>query len=213
MNNWFTDRRIPVHITDYTISSILSVLDTTHATTLISFINLATDLYISVHISLLEACRLSHSCKRFIPSEWIGDIDNFPLKPDYYATTREPFRQILKAQHEIEWTLFNVGWLADYFLPPSKTYMTPVPDKFPIDPAGWRACIRGTGDEVQSWLCGRDVGRAVMELCKADEWVSKAIDSLAKINVLTPSHKNGIRGVIEYKSHHFLFLLLPLKMT
>ncbi|KAI4120890.1 MAG: hypothetical protein LQ338_006697 [Usnochroma carphineum] len=48
--------------------------------------------------------------------------------------------------------------------------MTPVPDKFPVDPAAWRACVRGTGEEVQSWVCGRDVGRAVVELCKADGW-------------------------------------------
>ncbi|KAI4120889.1 MAG: hypothetical protein LQ338_006696 [Usnochroma carphineum] len=95
-NKWFRDRHVPIHTTDYTASSLLSVLDATHATALISFINIATPLYISVHVSLLEACRLSRSCKRLIPSEWVGDIDTFPLKPDYYATTREPFRHVLK---------------------------------------------------------------------------------------------------------------------
>jgi len=74
----------------------------------------------------------------------------------------------LKEQKEVEWTLFNSGWLADYFLPSRKTHMSPVPLEFPMDPNGWQARVRGTGDEVQSWTCARDVGRAVVELIKAD---------------------------------------------
>lgn len=77
---------------------------------------------------------------------------------------------MLKEQNEVEWTLFNVGWLADYFLPKERTYMKPVLE-FPVDPNGWRACVRGTGDEGQSWTWARDVARAVVELCKAKEWV------------------------------------------
>lgn len=46
--------------------------------------------------------------------------------------------------------------------------MSPVPLEFPMDPNGWQARVRGTGDEVQSWTCARDVGRAVVELIKAD---------------------------------------------
>ena len=79
---------------------------------------------------------------------------------------------MLRAQTDVEWTLFNVGWLADYFLPAGKSFMAPIKDKFPIDVDGWSACIRGTGDEVQSWTAARDVGKAVVELCKAESWVS-----------------------------------------
>ena len=50
--------------------------------------------------------------------------------------------------------------------------MTPNKDTFPIDVDGWKACVRGTGDEVQSWTAARDVGRAVVELCKLETWVS-----------------------------------------
>ncbi|KAK3172577.1 hypothetical protein OEA41_005901 [Lepraria neglecta] len=132
-----------------------------------------------VHASLLAACQKSHTCKRLIPSEWIGDSETYPLKPDYYASTRDPFRKILRAQDEVEWTLFNPGWLADYFLPRGKTYISPIPDKFPVDPNGWRACIRGSGEEMQSWTCGREIGRAVVELCRAEEWVSGNLTSAA----------------------------------
>ena len=79
---------------------------------------------------------------------------------------------MLRAQTKVEWTLFNMGWLADYFLPTRKTFMAPIKDKFPIDVDSWKACIRGTGDEVQSWTAARDVGRAVVELCKDEKWVS-----------------------------------------
>ena len=79
---------------------------------------------------------------------------------------------MLKEQEEVEWTLFNIGWLADYFVPKEYTYMKPVPLEFPVDANGWRANVRGTGDEEQSWTCARDVARAVVELCKADTWVS-----------------------------------------
>jgi hypothetical protein len=59
----------------------------------------------------------------------------------------------------------------DYFLPKEKTYMTVIPELFPIDPNGWEACIRGTGDEPQSYTTGRNVGQALVELLAAPEWV------------------------------------------
>ncbi|KAL9006068.1 MAG: hypothetical protein Q9188_001195 [Gyalolechia gomerana] len=168
--DWVRNKDIKVFSTDYTISSILSILDTSLATTMISFINVADTRYITIHSAILTACQQSSKCKRLIPSEWIGNIEDYPLKPDFYATTREPFRKELKAQNAVMWTLFNVGWLADYFLPSAKTYMKPIPAEFPIDPNGWTACVRGTGDEEQSWTCARDVGRGVVELCKAKDW-------------------------------------------
>lgn len=169
--NWLIDHHIPIFTTTYTTASILSILNTANATTLVSFINIPTPDYITVHAALVAACCQSRTCKRLIPSEWIGDLETYPLKPDYYATTRLPFREILRAQDQVQWTLFNVGWLADYFLPEKKTYMAPIKDKFPVDVDGWRACVRGSGDVVQSWTSARDVAKAVMELCRADKWV------------------------------------------
>ena len=49
----------------------------------------------------------------------------------------------------------------DHFVPKDKTYMRPVPTEFPIDPNAWKVCIRGTGDEPQSWTCCREVGKAL----------------------------------------------------
>jgi hypothetical protein len=64
----------------------------------------------------------------------------------------------------------------DYFLPKEKTYMMPIPDLFPIDPNGWKACIRGTGDEPQSYTCARNVGQALVELLAAPQWVNYELE-------------------------------------
>ena len=166
--------------TDYTAESLKTIFNLTRVTTIISFINAVGSDYIDIHSNILAACRQSNTCKRLIPSEWIGDSETFPSKPNYYATSREPFRQVLRSQGEVHWTLFNVGWIADYLLPEDKTYMSPVPGKFPIDQESWSTCIRGTGDEPQSWICGREIGRAVVELCKASSWVCMDFDFLKR---------------------------------
>ena len=81
---------------------------------------------------------------------------------------------MLRAQMEVQWTLFNHGWLADYFLPPRTTHLALIEGMFPIDIESWTTCIRGTGDEPQSWTAARDVGAAVAELCRAThDWVSE----------------------------------------
>ena len=165
------DRNVDVYISDYTEDSVLSILDSSNATALVSFVNCPHDRYVDIHRSFLNACTQSKGCKRFIPSEWAGNIDDYPLLPSFYATSREPFRTILKGSNGIEWTLFNNGWLMDYFLPKDKTYMPPIPDEFSVDPNDWRACIKGTGDEVQAWTCARDIAKAVVELLAAAEWV------------------------------------------
>ena len=63
----------------------------------------------------------------------------------------------------------------DYFLPSCKTHISPIPGKFPVDVERWQACVRGTGDETQSWTAARDVGRVVVELSRADSWVGSFI--------------------------------------
>jgi hypothetical protein len=77
---------------------------------LISFINGPPEQYLATHISLLNACARSVSCKRLIPSEFAGNIEAYPLLPRYYGESREPFRKILEASTGVEWTLFNFGW-------------------------------------------------------------------------------------------------------
>jgi len=107
---WFLERDVDVRETDYSEKSILDILNSTNALALISFINGPHELYLETHISLLSACAKSVSCKRFIPSEFAGNIDDYPFLPKYYGESREPFRRILETSTGVEWTLFNIGW-------------------------------------------------------------------------------------------------------
>ncbi|PYH42250.1 uncharacterized protein BP01DRAFT_405220 [Aspergillus saccharolyticus JOP 1030-1] len=105
--------------TDYTLSSLLSILTTTQATTLISLIRCPDADYLPLHTSLLEAARLTQSCTRFIPSEWAGDIASFPDLSRAYARTRAPLRGLLANQPcpKVEYTLFNHGWCMEFSCP------------------------------------------------------------------------------------------------
>ncbi|KAL4993344.1 hypothetical protein BDV10DRAFT_179350 [Aspergillus recurvatus] len=169
-----------IHPTDYTESSIVEILNSTRATALISLIRCSNSVFLPLHKTFIHACLASTACKRFIPSEWVGDIEAFPNIPLSYATTRAPLRQYLQdldkqfaqegSKPKLEWTLFNLGWFMDYFLPPTKSYMKYLEGEFPIDVASWTYTVRGTGEEPQSWTAARDVARAVVELLKGEEW-------------------------------------------
>lgn len=169
---WFSTRNILVNQTDYSDhASLVKILDSTHATALVSFIQLTDSTYIAVHRTLIAACLQSTTCKRFIPSEWIGNLDSFPEKPKFYHDSREPIRELLRQTEGLQWTLVNQGFFMDYFLTAQKTYLEPIPDEFPVDPNGWKVCVRGTGEEMQTFTMARDVAKAVVELLGADEWV------------------------------------------
>ena len=99
------------------------------------------------------------------------------------SETRGKFRESLKAQDEVKWTGIAVGWLADYFLPrpefenvhgtwETRTHIQPVPEMWPVDVRGWNAVIPGTGEEMVSWVFCRDIGRALVQLLKSEDWVS-----------------------------------------
>ncbi|KAL4862843.1 hypothetical protein BDV12DRAFT_206904 [Aspergillus spectabilis] len=158
------------HTTDYSEASILSILNSTGATALISLIRCSNNLYLPLHISQLKACLSSTACKTFIPSEWAGNIDDYPDISISYGKTRAPLRKILEqTAPELKWTLFNLGWFMEYFLPAEKSYMKYIAGEFPIDYGTWTYTVRGTGDEPQSWTCGRDVARAVVKLLSSQE--------------------------------------------
>ncbi|KAI9652601.1 MAG: hypothetical protein M1831_006705 [Alyxoria varia] len=173
-------------VSTYTdIDGLVHILDETRATVLISTLNFDNEQYYDIHHAFLRACQASACTTRLIPSEWAGNIDDFPHLPPFYALSRRPFRELLRReepagdrkaqgrststsnQKVVEWTLFGCGWLMDYFLPYEVSHITPVPEEFPIHLFSFSAEIRGTGDEMQSWTRARDVARAVVALLRA----------------------------------------------
>jgi nucleoside-diphosphate-sugar epimerase len=165
---WFQRPGVTLQITDYTKDSILSILNKNDASVLFSFLH-SNDpaFYVTAHQAMLNACRESESCKRFVPSEYGGDIDNFPLLPRFYEPTHVAFREILEQQNDVEWTLVNMGWFMDYFVQPangSKSYMKALPGVWPIDLEGWKVVVLETGEEKIGWTAARDVAKALVRL-------------------------------------------------
>ncbi|KAL4799553.1 NAD(P)-binding protein [Aspergillus venezuelensis] len=166
------DPHATIHKTDYSTPSLLNILNSTNAYALISTIRCPNSDYIPLHTALLTACLESKTCKTFIPSEWGGNIDDFPGLPISYGLTRAPFRKQLEAATpSIRSTIVNLGWFMDYFVPERCSHMRYIPGEFPIDVQNgkWEYTVIGTGDEMQSWVLGRDVAKAVVALLGSEE--------------------------------------------
>ncbi|KAI8274850.1 hypothetical protein K4K60_009200 [Colletotrichum sp. SAR11_57] len=172
---FFTKLGVTTHeIDEYSADSVLAVLEKVNATVLIS--TLHTDdpaLYTSLHKALLLACKASKTCKRFIPSEFLGNLRKFDNIPRGIARARRAFRSKLLNESEIKWTLVNLGWLADYFVQQpdgSRSYISPFPQGWPINMEEGTVRVIGTGDEPVCWTAARDVAKAVVKLVSHDEW-------------------------------------------
>ncbi|KAI8243011.1 hypothetical protein K4K55_009241 [Colletotrichum sp. SAR 10_96] len=172
---FFTRLGVTTHeIDEYSADSVLAVLEKVNATVLIS--TLHTDnpaLYTSLHKALLLACKASKTCKRFIPSEFLGNLRKFDNIPHGIARARRAFRSELLNESEIKWTLVNLGWLADYFVQQpdgSRSYISPFPQGWPINMEEGTVRVIGTGDEPVCWTAARDVAKAVVKLVSHDEW-------------------------------------------
>ncbi|KAE8419975.1 hypothetical protein BDV36DRAFT_250304 [Aspergillus pseudocaelatus] len=163
--NW---NRVTQVVTDYSVSSLTdAILD---CDVLISMILSYTEEFIDVHLNLIKACQASPRCKRFIPSEYGGDLERYPDVPLFYYLTRDPIRKVLQDQKEIEWTLVSVGWLVDYVVPQQNRYLTDAGEAFPIDITSKKITIPGTGDDPVDVTAARDLARALALLISKSSW-------------------------------------------
>ncbi|KAL4867484.1 hypothetical protein BDV12DRAFT_171277 [Aspergillus spectabilis] len=156
-------------IVDYdSVPSLLSTLNETNAVALISTIlTYDKDSFVTVHKNLIQAAQQSNLCKRFIPSEYGVNVEEYPDQPAFYWDTREPIREILQNQSELEWTIVSCGWLMDYIVPARNRYMKDIGDAFPINLADSRMVIPGTGNEPVDFVAARDLARALVALVQA----------------------------------------------
>lgn len=155
-------------VTDYSLESLAAPLR--DAEVLVSTIGDQSSSYIDIHRNLIKACQQSPKCKRFMPSEYAGNLDTHPEQPAFYARSREPIRQLLREQTDLEWTLILVGWLADYVLPASNRYIRDFGEACPINLVDGTMMIPGTGDEPISFIWSRDVAKAMASLVSAPKW-------------------------------------------
>ncbi|KNG83603.1 hypothetical protein ANOM_007344 [Aspergillus nomiae NRRL 13137] len=155
-------------ITDFSVPSIVTALRDCEM--LISVILAYKAEFIDIHLNLISACQLSPKCKRFIPSEFFGDIENYPDLPTFYWESREPIRKVLREQTEIEWTLVVNGWLVDYIVPRRNLYLMDIGEAFPIDITGNQIVIPGTGTDAVDVTAARDLATALALLADAPVW-------------------------------------------
>jgi swainsonine biosynthesis oxidoreductase SwnR len=164
----FDHPNVKLCVTDYSVPSLVGLLS--ECDVLISTILDYTSAFADVHFRLIEACRLSKRCRRFIPSEFSGNIERFPDQPAFYYRTREPVRQFLRQQVDLEWTLVCVGWLADYIAPSQNRYLSDMGEAFPINHTTRKITIPGTGDNAFDMIWARDMAKGIAALIAAPQW-------------------------------------------
>jgi uncharacterized protein YbjT (DUF2867 family) len=155
-------------VIDYSVESIVNAISDCEA--MISTILDYSEGFIDVHLALIEACKQSRICKRFIPSEFGGNLETHPHQPEFYFHTREPVRKMLREQAELEWTLVSVGWLIDYVVPSKNRYLKDIGPAFPIDLANQTMVIPGTGHAPFNVTCARDVAKSLVALLESAKW-------------------------------------------
>ncbi|KAF2501840.1 f420-dependent NADP reductase [Lophium mytilinum] len=165
---WFQRKDITFRITDYSIPSLTKSINDCEG--LVSAILDYSMASATVHLALLEACKNSPECKRFIPSEYAGNTDEHPDQPVFYYANHEPVRKALIKQKEVMWTLFNFGWLTDYLISPDLRYIKDIGDFHPVRLADKALVIPGTGEELIGFTAARDVAKAVSKLFNCDSW-------------------------------------------
>jgi nucleoside-diphosphate-sugar epimerase len=166
--SWFERPDISFRPTDYSVPSLVAALEDCDG--LISALLDYTLGSVTAHLALLEACQKSPKCKRFIPSEYGGNIDLYPNSPEFYYANHEPVRQALRAQKDVMWTLFNMGWLSDYIVSASSRYIKDIGDFHPVNFETGVITIPGTGEELISFTAARDAAAAMARLIDQDNW-------------------------------------------
>ncbi|EXF78814.1 hypothetical protein CFIO01_01653 [Colletotrichum fioriniae PJ7] len=156
-------------VTDYSVPSILEGIEGSVA--LVSNILDYSPAFIDVHARLIEAAKASKTCKRFIPAEYGGNLEDFPDQPGFYARRQGVVRKMLEErQTGLEWTLLSTGWFVDYVVPRRNRYLNDGGDAIPVNLAGGSMLIPGTGKEPLDMTAVRDVVRAVGKLLFAQSW-------------------------------------------
>ncbi|KAF7547356.1 hypothetical protein G7Z17_g7788 [Cylindrodendrum hubeiense] len=165
---FFDKDGISQRITDYSVPSLTNHLQ--DCDVLVSAILDYSMEFARVNLALLEACKQSPKCKRFIPSEYGGNVEDYPDQPGFYFPNHNPVREALLNQSEIEWTVVSCGWLSDWLVPSKNRHFADIGDAYPININTRTATIPGTGKEILALTSARDVAKSVSALLEAPKW-------------------------------------------
>lgn len=151
-------------LTDYTVENLKQYLDDCDA--VVSTLSGPNEFYISAHSNILEACIQSRRCKRFIPSEWNVNIEDFPDQPMFSAPTHEVVRDKLRSQQDVKWTMICHGWFMEYVLPRDKNPLSEIGLSWVMNHDTKIFDIYGDGLQKVTLTSLGDVARAVLALLR-----------------------------------------------
>lgn len=158
------------HVSDYSVSSLTDILNDCDA--VICTIRGGVPNFTAVHKAILEACKSSPTCKRFIPSAWAGNLEEFPDEPLEWADELQPMLQALRAQKEVSWSAISPGWYADYVYPANQRYLGDIGEMWPQNHKDKVFTLYGKGSQLVNFTSVRDTVRATVMLLGHDrhEW-------------------------------------------
>ncbi|KAE8368026.1 hypothetical protein BDV27DRAFT_168628 [Aspergillus caelatus] len=161
--------RLPIEqrITDYSIENLTLHLRDCDA--VVSTFCGPEDKYITAHLAMLEACTRSPKCKRFLPSSWTTNIEDFGDQPIMLAHSRNTIWNALRSQHEIKWTMVCNGWFMDYVLPASQRYLRDVGVGWVMDHQNKVFELYADGQQKVTLTSVRDVARAALSILEHDD--------------------------------------------
>jgi hypothetical protein len=166
--SFLDEMRVTQRVTDYTVNDLHDCLDDCDA--VLSFINAPYPTHTEIHLNILQACRLSRKCKRFIPAEWAINIEDYPEHPMFNTDSREPIREALKRQNEIQYTFVCNGWFMDYIVPVAQRYISEIGEGWPMNHEQKVFMLYGDGHSFLSLTSCRDLAKAIAILLDHSTW-------------------------------------------
>ena len=188
--SFLDDLKIEQRVSDFTLGDLDTKLADCDA--VVSVISGRGQDHVDVHLSILEACKRSKNCKKFIPSEWTINVEDYPEHPIYSAEGREAIRKALAAQTEVQWTIIINGWFMDYMIPGNQRHISDFPDGYFIDHKNKTFILPDKGSARMSMTAARDVARATAALLDQGEWephIHMAGETLSMIDFFNILHE------------------------
>lgn len=158
--------RFEQRITDLSLSSFKQHIS--DCDVLISSITSYANDFKGIHLTMLEACRASERCKRFLPSVWAGNYEDVPDQPLYLGDDLGIILDHLRAQNEVKWTYFCQGWMSDYLLPASQRHFADYGQRWVQDYEAKVFTLYGNGSQKVDFTAAKDAARAVATLLSHD---------------------------------------------
>ena len=117
--------------------------------------------------NMIKAATESPKTRRFIPSEYGGNVEDYPDQTPFYLKNRGPSRKILSEQSTLEWTIVSTSWFFDWIVPEKNRHFPELGDNFPVNLKDGRFFIPGAGIESLDIVTARDTAKGIVELIKA----------------------------------------------